>query len=388
MLKFLLITILLINTIPIDETFIRTRSKMEDSIVNGIPFVYDYNNVWARDTLFSCYGFISDGQYDVVRDLLYYLWNGRYTSNRGDSIRYITDSETPLRGEDESIDSTPLWIIIADEYSKTTEDQDFEQFLLNEKCYEKLEKWMDSRIDNGLVNQHGKNGYYYDWSDSARRGLEPKHVMYSNILFWKAYSVINSQKALNLKENIEKDFWNGHYYRDFLGDEYLSADGNLLAIVWDFSNRNQSLSILNNMEDMIFPIPTTTVKPKYPHDLTNYQNGRAWGWLGSLSIIAYLKIGDFTNANKVYSLLISILKNERWRFSELYTHQGAPDGAPCFIWYSGLFMYALHLLNTSLAIPIIPDLHNITYLVGLTWILYFFIRSSYLHFLKITAHIP
>lgn len=315
---------------------------MRDAVVNGMPYVYGYNNVWARDTLFSCLGFIADGQNEIVRELLIYLWNTRYISDRGDSISVIANTTSVRVGEDECIDSTPLWIIIANEYLQATNDLEFRKFIEEERCYEKLSRWLDTRIENGLVNQRDSDHYYSDWCDSARKGLRPKYVMYSNILFWKAYTVLDVQKASKLKENIETEFWNGQYYRDFIGSEYLAADGNLLAIVWDFADQEQSESILKNMKDMIFPLPTLTVKPRYLHDIENYQNGRVWGWLGALTIVAYLKIHDTQNANRVKNSLVNILEKENWRFSELYTEHGSKDGAPFFIWFSGLFMFALH----------------------------------------------
>jgi glycogen debranching enzyme len=345
----ILLIILLFSTLQINNTTAQihkvtenTRLRLRDAVVNGMPYVYGYNNVWARDTLFSCLGFIADGQYEIVRKLLIYLWNTRYTSDIGDSISVIANTTTVRVGEDECIDSTPLWIIIANEYLQVSDDIDFREFIEKERCYEKLSLWLDTRMENGLVNQRDSDHYYSDWCDSARKGLRPKNVMYSNILFWKAYTILDVQKAFRLKENIEKEFWNGRYYRDFIGSEYLAADGNLLAIVWDFADREQSESILKNMNDMIFPLPTLTVKPRYIHDIGNYQNGRVWGWLGALSIVAYLKIHDAQNANRVKNCLVNILENENWRFSELYTENGSKDGAPFFIWFSGMFMYALH----------------------------------------------
>ena len=345
----ILLIILLFSTLQIHNANAQihkvtenTRLRMRDAVVNGMPYVYGYNNVWARDTLFSCLGFISDGQNEIVRNLLIYLWNTRYISDSGDSISVIANSTSVRFGEDECIDSTPLWIIIANEYLQATDDVEFRKFIEEERCYEKLSRWLDTRMENGLVNQQDSDHYYSDWCDSARKGLRPKHVMYSNILFWKAYTVSDFQKASILKENIEKEFWNGKYYRDFVGSEYLAADGNLLAIVWDFADREQSESILKNMNDMIFPLPTLTVKPRYMHDIENYQNGRVWGWLGALTIVAYLKIDDTENANRVTNSLVNMLEKENWRFSELYTEHGSKDGAPFFIWFSGLFMYALH----------------------------------------------
>lgn len=345
----ILLTILLFSTLQINNTTAQihkvtenTRLRMRDAVVNGTPYVYGYNNVWARDTLFSCLGFIADGQYEIVKNLLVFLWNRRYISDTGDSISVIANTTTMRIGEDECIDSTPLWIIIANEYLQATDDLEFREFIEEERCYEKLSLWLDTRMENGLVNQRDSDHYYSDWCDSARKGLRPKHVMYSNILFWKAYTVLDVQKAVKLKENIETEFWNGRYYRDFIGSEYLAADGNLLAIVWDFADRQKSESILKNMNDMIFPLPTLTVKPRYIHDFENYQNGRVWGWLGALSIVAYLKIDDTQNAIRVKNSLVNILENENWRFSELYTENGSKDGAPFFIWFSGLFMYALH----------------------------------------------
>lgn len=345
----ILLTILLFSTLQIYNTTAhihkvteKTRLRMRDAVVNGMPYVHGYNNVWARDTLFSCLGFIADGQYQIVKNLLIFLWNRRYISDTGDSISVIANTTTTRIGEDECIDSTPLWIIIANEYLQATNDLEFKEFIEKERCYEKLSPWLDTRMENGLVNQRGNDHYYSDWCDSARKGLRPKHVMYSNILFWKAYTVLDVHKASKLGENIETEFWNGEYYRDFIGSEYLAADGNLLAIVWNFADREKSESILENMNDMIFPFPTLTVKPRYIHDYENYQNGRTWGWLGALSIVAYHTIDDTQNANRVKNSLVKILENENWRFSELYTENGSRDGAPFFVWFSGLFMYALH----------------------------------------------
>ena len=349
------------NPPQMNSVFENTRLRMMSAVINGVPYVYGYDNVWARDTLFASYGFISDGEYDPVKNLLYYLWKARYTSTNEDSICVIANTTYPRQGGDSSIDSSPLWIIIADEYLKATGDQEFKEFIKEEQCYQKIERWMDGRIEDGLVSQHGIDRYYCDWSDSARKGLRPKNVMYSNILFWKAYNAINMTKANALKSNIDDKFWTGKYYRDFLGGDYLSADGNLLAIMWEFTSINQSEIILENMYDLIFPFPTITVKPDYHHDPRNYQNGRVWGWLGAITVVAYTKVGDFENANRVLMNLVNMLEKENWRFSELYTRDGYSAGAPLFVWFSGLFMYALHNLDKAVVVPIFADTSNTFY---------------------------
>ncbi|TRO57445.1 hypothetical protein E2P64_04920, partial [Candidatus Bathyarchaeota archaeon] len=107
---FLLI-ILMFSTLQINNTTAQiqkvtenTRLRMRDAVVNGMPYVYEYNNVWARDTLFSCFGFIADGQYEIVKNLLIFLWNTRYTSEKGDSISVIANTTSTRIGEDECID--------------------------------------------------------------------------------------------------------------------------------------------------------------------------------------------------------------------------------------------------------------------------------------------
>ncbi len=117
-----------------------------------------------------------------------------------------------------------------------------------------------SRLDeNGYVVQRGKDWIFIDWGELDKDGAN----CCEQILLWNVYNVMGklasaageenccSQKADALKEKINNDFWNeekGAFIDSFSsGRNFVTKQTNVMAVLYDFADRNQKKKIIKNV---------------------------------------------------------------------------------------------------------------------------------------------
>ena len=353
-----------------------------------------FEEYWSRDSFFANSGLIKLKKFQIIKkNLILFL---RYTKDNGQIplritnyipiLEYLKFIKIKIKGkirpvykEDKSFnfpqDPNLLFLITALDYIKESKDKNFAEKYF--KDFEKIMQWSFSndKDDDILIEEN----YYCNWADTVNKSGK---VLYTNICFYKALiSLAEICKLLNKKEKekkyfttankvknkINKLFWDKNYYIDWINNKqhkYFSTDGNVLAIIWNVANKNQSKSIQDYIKKFkINDPPSKTNHPNYHSNnisnivklfgMKDYHNGLNWSWLGCIDVIAKFKLGMKKEA---INLLNKISKKilEYGKVYEVYEINGNPvnrifykSEAP-FAWSSGLFVYSYHILKDEI----------------------------------------
>jgi glycogen debranching enzyme len=278
--------------------------------------------------------------------------------------RYVND-----RNKNFPLDSNSLFLVSFYYYLKKTKDKKFakENFYMLEKI---LEKNFNRDKDYKLLlkNVHGSS-----WDDSLNiRGVS----IYTNVChcasirsLWKIAKIINHKHAdkyekiyYKVKDKVNNKLWNGEYYSNFiLGGKQIkifSTAGNLLAMHWHVSDKDQALSIQDKIEKYGISkhVPSMTNYPKYPNKfvslafkslgMSDYHNmGMCWLWLGAEDAIVKYKLGLRKKAFEVMQKMAKTIVKYNSVY-EVYEQNGEPvnrliyKSEASFAWSSGLFIMA------------------------------------------------
>ena len=282
-----------------------------------------YRGVWARDSVISLIGATSNGDKkfkDVFKKSLITL--AKYQSKLGQIPNAVLHFERKKPQVNfESIDSS-LWFIIGEYVYR--ERYNSELFKEHKKEIEKALTWLsyqDMEEDN-LLEQLPTT----DWQDAFPHKYG--HTINTQALYYKVLELTNDKKKLkNLKyqvnANQENTLWNKSFYWAYrwknhkkykeIG-EWFDTLGNLLAIIFNLSDKNKSKKILsyikNNKINQPYPVraiyPPIKKSSKYWQDYyldahatpNNYLNGGIWPFIGSFYVLALIKLKKFKEAEK------------------------------------------------------------------------------------------
>ena len=167
------------------------------------------------------------------------------------------------------------------------------------------------------------------------------------------------RRASAIKEIVNKEFWQGNYYYDWIGivkHDIFATDGNVLAILFDIADNGQSNMIENKIKQhRMNKVPLQVNYPKYPFwrippgffplETYNYHNGSSWLWLGCLNAMALHKTGRKKEAKQELKAIASAI-NAHGSVHEVFL-DGKPINSlllksePFFAWSSGLFVKAV-----------------------------------------------
>jgi GH15 family glucan-1,4-alpha-glucosidase len=239
-------------------------------------------------------------------------------------------------------------------------------------------KWLESYLRGPDGDPLLYQGTFADWADSiARRG----RVLYTNVVYWKALSemaiaatrldlhqeaVSYFVKAENVLRAINKHFWRADLGYFVTSDvlTQLSSDGNLLAIAWGLTKREQAESILNIMKAarMAEPVPTRVTYPSYPRQLialenvlggmASYHTNASWLWIGAWHIIALVKTGHLDEAQKLVSRILQVIVQDR-QVHEVHAPSGKPLSSLWYTpeapltWNAGMVIYACRIFENK-----------------------------------------
>lgn len=195
-------------------------------------------------------------------------------------------------------------------------------------------------IENNLM----KDGLVFggDWRDT-REDLDDKFLLTNNCFLFKAYLLMDeTEKAERIKESINKNFWNGNYYRDYPGVEDFDTLGNALAILLDVAPVERYASILKSVESLNTPYGyklngvTLPAKSKDEMEimLKTNQFGVIWPFIHGFMILAAIKAG---------AKEIAVRQFEKWNnlggFFEFYDPQtGKGHGSSDQLWSATLYL--------------------------------------------------
>ena len=350
----------------------------------------NFREPWARDFGFASFGLIELGEFQTTKEALevflinqqpsgqfpvkihstnildrylHSLFKREQPINAPIKPKYITAHNTI------SLDGNALLVIAALNYADRSGDHDFAK--VHWAALKQAIIWLEDHAleADGLLHQ----APFADWADSiARRG----RVLYTNILYWKALhdlaqfapiyghtedQIYFAKKAQQLKDSINDHFWRddlGYYVTNQIFDN-LSSSGNLLAVAWGFTTREQAHSILDKMQefDMANPVPTQVVHRAYPKKfialenrlggLADYHTSNAWLWLGAWHIIALARMERLAEAKTLLDR-VSIVIMRDGAVHEVYTLNGQylstfwyTSEAP-LTWSAGMVVHAYY----------------------------------------------
>jgi glycogen debranching enzyme len=357
----------------------------------------NFSESWARDFGFAAYGLLTLKQYNPVKETLEaFFWHQTPEGQlpvKLHSVGVVTrflhsffEREQPnevllkpkyLSGHGApSLDGQALLIIAALAYTQETGNISFleNHWDALRMAMRWLENYRKAPEEDPLLHQ----GAFADWADSiARRG----RILYTNIVYWKALSEMAiAATRLNLKQEAVSYFVqaetvlraiNRHFWRNDLGyfvtsDELtqLSSDGNLLAIAWGLTKREQAESILTVMENakMAEPVPTRVTYPSYPRQLialenllggmASYHTNASWLWIGAWHIIALVRAGHMEEAQKLVARMLAVIVRDR-QVHEVHAPNGAPLSSMWYTpeapltWNAGMVIYACHIFENK-----------------------------------------
>ncbi len=348
-----------------------------------------FSDLWIRDSCFASLGCLAIGDYEIVKKNILTMLN--YQSPEGQIplrvgqkwmlLKFLGfDAKTPKARfrEDKEIstptDSNSLLLMIVEKYIQLTDDK---PFVL--KTFDKLKKaveWNFTRDSNHDLLM--EEGYYAGWADSLKK---KGTVLYTNVLHFKAVSSFAycceylgktaeadhyRYLASCIQDTINRLFWNGHYFIDWIGNDgkkfnYFSTDGNVLAIIFGCANDNQARSIQAHVHQngLDEGFSTYSVHPRYerkhiyslflPIGMGDYHNGLQWLWIGCVDAASKHAVGL---TDEAYALMSRIAKKivEHGGVYEVY-HEGNPvkrlfyKSEQWFAWSAGLFVWACHQIG-------------------------------------------
>ena len=332
-------------------------------IVGGITRLKEY---YARNSFFASLGATKLEDYGIVKKNLELF----LSLQRSDGMIPVKISANlrPFYGFKffgEALDQNALFIMALADYVTGTRDTEF-----LEKNFQKTLnalQWLEKREKNGLVEE----GLQSNWSDSI---LKSGFVLYTNCCYFKAikdFSFLSSllgkeevsekyaEKSDRVREKINKMFWVGNYYADwvdFSRHEYFSCDGNVLSILWGIADSEQSKMIENKIrQHRLNAVPLKTNYPPYPFwrvmwlllpmHAYHYHNGASWLWLGAINVLS-LKIMGWTQEARAETNEMSKLIVENATVPEVFDSQKPFSSVLLksevhFSWSAGLFVKAV-----------------------------------------------
>lgn len=347
-----------------------------------------FNDYWARDSFYASLGALELKDYEIVKkNLELFLRNmsddgqipirvGKSTLQQCLSFFGLkTKNQKPQysqdKGKNPAIDPNILLIITLGKYATKTGDKEFVKKNL-EKIHLIID-WLEKQEKKGLLF----GGKYSTWQDMVKK---EGFVLYTNVLYYEALSSLSrllgsidvrnefSEKALVIKENINKNFWDKKrgYFIDFFNDKnrsnVFSSDGNFFAIIFGVANQKQAESILKKAEKFWISknVPSCTNYPKYKRKdiffpfyllgMSDYNNGSFWTWLGCLHAVAQFSAGKKDDAKKVLEKLSKIIERDNDIY-EVYEKSAKPmkrffyKSERQFAWSAGFYIMAKKMVE-------------------------------------------
>lgn len=356
----------------------------------------NFRESWARDFGFASYGLLALEEDQTVRETLeaYFFYQSPLGQlpvklhSVGSFTRFLYslfEREQPLKlalkprynsaHGARSLDGQALLVIAAVNYSRKRSDLDFLRRYWGD--LQRAMQWLDGDINvsgNPLLHQ----GAFADWADSiARRG----HVLYTNVVYWKALQEMSlgarmlenedlaayfEDKTERVARAIQQQFWRPDkgYFVTSKRLTQLSSDGNLLAAGWGLARPSQTEAILDALEasGMANPVPTQVAWPPYPSHLiavenrlggmAQYHTQAAWLWIGAWHVIVLEQAGRGEEARRLLGRMAEVIVRDG-QVLEVYGTDGQKLSTLWYksesplTWNAGMVVYAFHLLEAG-----------------------------------------
>lgn len=328
-----------------------------------------YKGVWSRDSMISLIGASVEKQKFIQEQFKKSLITlGKHQSKKGQVPNAVLKFERKNPQVDYlSIDSS-LWFIIGHYiYMRVYKDKSL--FKRYENKIDNAVKWL-SYQDMGedlMLEQLPTT----DWQDAFPHKYG--RAINTQVLYYKVLKLRKDKNYKKLKKRVNFDekskLWGGEFYyayrwknhRDYkeIG-EWFDSLANLLAIIFDFSTKKQSLKILSYIKEKKInkPYPVKAIFPpikkssKYWQDYFkdcdagkpySYLNAGIWPYIGGFYVLALIKLKKFKEAEKELKQLAKV--NLEGNFPEWIHPQKKKPFGKLQAWNAGVYMLAYQSLK-------------------------------------------
>ena len=308
------------------------REQYADGIRAGSTH---FDAVWARDSLFACFGALALKDYDIVRKNLDLLLNNLQDGHVALRIGYKSQLRKYLglpsgnaavhnqdKGSNESYDANSLLLVVAEKYEHETLKK------LDREKLVQVTGWLDRHDREHLLHE----GPYSSWEDSLNL-TGPR--LYTNVCYYRALAAaaklfkdpVYATRAVQTKIAVRR-WWNGTYFTDGPNRDVCMTAGNLLAILWGIADPQQSRKILEYMSSRKTMMPPASDKPAKKNEvpwymrligLGQYHGTMEWSWLAAAEIACYHCLGEHDEAYKRDTRLRELIE-EYGSAYELWEH--------------------------------------------------------------------
>ncbi len=373
------------------QAYHKAKTTLQDRYARNGIFAgkSHFSDVWLRDSCYASLGSLSLGDTDIVKTnlttmLTFMSEQGQIPLRVGQKHMLLKfmgfDANVPEarftedKGVSTPTDSNSLFLWVFERYVRVSKDHEFAF-----ECIDKLKLIADWNFTQDINSDFLiEEGHFAGWADSLKKNGT---VLYTNVLHFhamrsvsKLYDLVGqptqaqhyAHLAECIQENINKKFWNGRYFGDWItlkGEkyDYFSTDGNVLAIILGLATHDQAHSIQRMISEfkMDEGFSTHSNHPKYPlkHiyslfvplQMHDYHNGLEWLWIGCADAVSKHSIGLHDEAKALLTRIAHKIVEHDGVY-EVY-HKGAPvkrffyKSEQWFAWSSGLFVWACHELG-------------------------------------------
>jgi len=353
----------------------------------------NFREPWARDLSFALFGLMEIGEAETARESLDVFLHFQKPSGQfpvkcystGIADRYVHSlfqrrqpTHMPLKPKyisghhTISLDGNGLLVIASFNYASYAGDLEFVR--QHWHALQRAVLWMEEQAcdETHLLYQDA----YSDWADSlARTG----HVIYTNLIYWKALNELADFSA-KLDEKTDAEYWQAkadttkaaiqeRFWHDDLGYfatseafKNLSSSGNLLAISWGLATKTQADRILDAMScfEMADPVPTKVMQGDVPMSyvalenrlagIPEYHTQAAWLWLGAWHAISLAQADREAEADELLERIFQIVVSDRIVYEVYgtdgeYLHTRWYTAEAPLTWSAGMIVYAWHCLT-------------------------------------------
>lgn len=243
----------------------------------------DYTDMWTRDTFFASWGIDED----IVRPFVDTLAKFQ----RGDGLipLYVGRGNACCKMFCGQRPSGPIHATYAD--AKTGDcptDSCFQFIIMAHKTYpeqcQKAWDFMQTKVVDGLVYEHGLG----TWQDTIKH---KGHVAYTNILYYKAATLLYPGTARVIFAQLVNKLWTGHYFKSSTTNGSFGAVDNALALLYGIAPVTKGIRTILSKHTWTSP-PNVVLEgsakpfrwydvylPCYPIGNAEYHQSWAWSWV-------------------------------------------------------------------------------------------------------------
>ncbi len=327
-----------------------------------------YNALWSRDSMITSLGasLVNDKFKETFKQSLITL--AAHQSELGQIPNAVDKySNRKPHVDFQSIDST-LWFIIG-EYFYRKIYKDSSLFNKHENNIKKAINWLKYQDigEDGMLEQLPTT----DWQDAFPHRYG--HTINTQALYYKVLSLTNNKETRKLKESVNNiediKLWNGSFFLPWRWKnhnkyqekgEWFDSLGNVLAIVFELADKEQSRKILSHIKKEKIDSPYA-MKAIYPpirkntkdwqdyfkdceaKTLYHYLNGGIWTFIGGFYVLALIKLKQFKEAEHHLEKLAEI--NLKGNFPEWVSPLTQKTYGHYQAWSAGTFILACESLK-------------------------------------------